>query len=213
MPVPELDDDLISLQQEAELKPEGKLYLFHVFKVTVAPYIVNNGAVSMGSYVSDADFLWLAATNCDTNQTFLLEGSTDPTGGFNSLIKTIHFQVTSTKAALELFYEYLKLARGQEFLHQVFQNDMNLERAALLDFLRFPPAKRRTMFEGWWRAIPPAVMQALAPPMATQTQRGFSIEFFFYDRGDIWKETVSVSKDGTTIEEKPQIVLRSGLPE
>src|ERR1700680_2213112 len=186
VPVPELDDDLISLQEEAELKPEGKLSLFKLFKVTLAPYIISGGAVSMGSYAADSDPEWLAATSCDTNQIFLLEGSTDWTGGFNRLIKTIHFKLTSTKGALELFDEYLKLARGQEFLHQVFRNDMNLERTALLDFLRFPPEKRRAMFEAWWRAIPATVMQALEPPTPTETRRGFSVQFFFYDRGDIW---------------------------
>jgi hypothetical protein len=213
VPMPELDDDLITLQQEPELKPEGKLSIFHVFKVTVALYRVSGGTVSMGTIVCDRDPEWIAVTDSNTNRIFLLEGSTDWTGGFNRLVKTIHFQVTSSKGALDVFDEYLKLARGQEFRHQVFRNDMNLESAALLDFLRFPPAKSRAMFEAWWRAIPAAVMQALEPPVATETSRGFSVEFFFYDWGDIYKETVSVGKDGTIIEGKPQIVLRSGLPE
>lgn len=214
VPMPELDDNLIGLQQyEVEFKQGGRLPLFHVFKVTVAPYVIKDGVVSMGTIVVDAEYEWLAATNCDTNQIFFFEGYRDPLRGFNGLMKALHLQVTSTEGAEWVFDNYLRLARGQEFRYRVVGDDMNLEGAALVDFLRFPPAKRRAMFEAWWRTVPAAVMQALEPPVATETEQGFSVEFFFYDWGNIYKQTVSVSKDGTIIEEKPQIVLRSGLPE
>lgn len=202
-PIPDLADDLIFLEAHGKPVPGARITPFCFYLVTLSPYFLNGHAIESVTVQIDETGEWIAAVNTETRATYLLVGSSDPIGGFNDLIKTLHLEVRDSEFALALFDSYLRLVRGQEFRSRVVPNDMKLESVALEDFrMRIPAPGSRAAFEKWWNNVPHSTRNGLTPPRVARLEDGFVVTYFFYDRGNLWKQTLHIGIDGTLNEEK-----------
>jgi len=211
--LPALTDDVISLETRGLAHALGAdLPIVSFYRVAPSIYQMEGNRVVSETVELDNYREWLVAVNHRSNETYLLEGSTDPIGEFNKLARALRLQVADANAALGIFDFFLKVARGQQFRSHVVADEMNLESVALEDFrLRFSTAKRRAAFGSWWDGIPASTKKALLPPKARPVKNSFEVQYFFYSQGNLYSQSLIVNSDGAIAEGQSKIIVQ-GTP-
>ena len=196
--LPSLGDDVIFLKTKGEFTPRTEVPLISFYRVTPAPYELKGNKIERQTVQVDNYSEWLVAVDQESNQRFLLEGSRrNPVAEFNKLMQSLHLRIADADAALAVFDFFLKTVRGEQVRSRVVGDDMKLQSIALDDFrLRFPAAKSRAAFDAWWKGVSAATRQAIKPPIASPMEHGFTVQYFFYDRGSLRKEQLNINADG-----------------
>ena len=198
IPLPTLKDDLITLKTERSNPAGIEAPQFIFYKVTSSLYQQKDDKVESVTVEVDRDSEWIVGIDSRNDNTYLLEGFTDPIADFNRLAEYLHFQVVDAGDALGVFDLFLKLARGQQFRSQVVGDEMKLESVALEDFrLRFSATTRRAAFNSWWASVSTTTKNGLRPPAAGPTKNGFEVRYSFYLRGNLSSRSLTISRNGT----------------
>jgi len=205
---PQLTDSVVAMSTLHIASPiNAEVPLFEFYSVAPVAFQLNRNRLMGQSARVDNESEWLVAFDCQTDKAFLLEGSSDPVAAFNSLIQRIGLSVTTPQNALDVFDFFLTVAYGQRFRSQVVGDDMHLESVALEDFRsRLPERRRRAAFDAWWSRLSPATKKGVAAPLARPMKGGFSVRYFFYSQGTVWRRTAAVTADGAVSEASPQVI-------
>jgi hypothetical protein len=126
-------------------------------------------------------------------------------------MKDLSVRVDEPERALDVFDMFLKVARSRQFFSSVIGDAMQLQSVALQDFrLRFPESKRLAAFDKWWRAVPPSLKKAIAPPKVQTQGSNFVVSYYRYSKGALEKESVFISTDGSVTPQVPKVASKLG---
>ena len=196
--VPALTEAVISLQVSSSSEQAPEVLQLTFCEVKPSVFRITDGRVTATTVVVDRDPpRWLVGVSPGPTL-FKLAGFPDSLAGFNKLILSLNVNIKDQDVALEVFDCFLRLTGAEMLRESVVVDEMQLQGKALADFRqRYSSSQARPRFTKWWDGINPSIKRQLKRPSAKSELNGFSVSYFRYSQGDLFREVVEVNKNGT----------------
>lgn len=179
------------------------------FRVDIPGYTITDDRVTSARVQLPDPKHWLVAIDIKSESVYLLEGSRDPLGGFNRLMRKVGANVRDSRVAEQAFYLYLHTVRTEKYQDALPLSALELESLVMRHFAgRTDPSVAR-QFERWWGGVPASVKMQVRPPTPVTGKDGFVVRYFWYQNGELSECAATVGFDGT-IRESPPRRVQSG---